>query len=127
MRLSLTLPLPANLANSRLHWRVKHAQRQTYFGDCQARLLAKQLPAPPAQPWPRVLVSAVLTLGARMDDDNAMARCKWALDWCKQAGYILDDRQTACWWSGLPVQRVSRTEPHSLTLTFELVGAEARA
>lgn len=112
------LPLPPNLANSRLHWRAKHGQRQAYERLLTGLLYARQLPPVPALPLPRVTVFAELRLGNAMDDDNAVARCKWALDWIVKAGYLEDDRRSVVQWGGFPTQHLTRKMPPQLTLTL---------
>jgi hypothetical protein len=124
-RIVLALPLPPNVANSRGHWRTRNKLRAEFFEACDLRLLAQQIPAPPDQPWRRVMVSAHLVVGSRMDDDNAMARCKYALDWAVRTGYLVDDRAANCWWRGIPTQTVSRTQPGSVVLTLDPFGVAA--
>lgn len=115
---TLVLPLPPNLANSRMHWRVKENARRKYASECDWRSTLPGFPRPPKEPWTGATVRAVLTMPAAMDDDNAMARCKWALDWCVRWGYLLDDKRKVLRWEGLPDQVITRKGPHSLTLVF---------
>lgn len=115
---TLVLPLPPNLANSRMHWRVKEKHRKEYDFACTIASARRSFPDLPATPWPSATVRAVLTMYAAMDDDNAMARCKWALDWCVRRGYLLDDKRKVLRWEGLPEQVITRKGPHSLTLVF---------
>jgi hypothetical protein len=112
------LPLPPNLANSRMHWRVKSNQKKAYEETLSMLLHAKQLPALPAEPWKNATVRAELTLGNHMDDDNAVARCKWALDWIVRAGYLEDDRRSNLKWGAFPEQIVSRKLTPALTITL---------
>jgi hypothetical protein len=115
--LTLTLPLPPNLANARMHWRVKERERKSYRQLCDFRLFAKQVPVPNVFPWPRVTVSATLYLWAQMDDDNALARIKWAADWLKTRGYIVDDKRPHCRFT-IPEQVIDRADQRLvLTLT----------
>jgi len=123
MALVFHLPMPPNLANSRMHWRTKHGQRQAYERFLTGLLRAQQLPAVPALPLERAVVYAALRLGAHMDDDNAVARCKWPLDWLVKAGYLADDRRKVLQWGAFPSQHVTRKLGPMLTLT--LVPAEA--
>jgi hypothetical protein len=113
--------MPANLANSRMHWRKKHQLRTEYFAACELRRMTRQLPPPPTTPWPRASVTVAMVLGAAMDDDNAVARCKWPLDWLVRAGYVADDRRSALRWGAFPTQTITRLTPPSLTITLERV------
>lgn len=112
------LPLPPNLANSRWHWRVKQNKKKQYYAALDLLRVAKLLPPVPSEPWPVAEVRAEMVLGAAMDDDNAMARCKWALDWIVRAGYLVDDRRKALRWAGFPSQDVTRKRDYTLTLTL---------
>jgi len=110
--------MPPNLANSRMHWRAKHGQRQAYERFLSGLLYAQQLPAVPALPLPRAVVYAAMRLGHGMDEDNAVARCKWPLDWIVKAGYLEDDRRQVLQWGAFPTQHITRKLPPLLTLTL---------
>jgi len=116
------LPLPPNLANARLHWRVKHAEQARYVRVLDTLLAARRLPAPPVEPWAHGEVEALLVLGNSMDDDNAMARLKWPVDWLVRRGYLEDDRRRHLTWKGLPHQLLTRKAPPSLHLLLRRVG-----
>lgn len=116
--LTFVLPLPPNLANSRWHWRVKQNKKKQYYAALDLLRVAKLLPPVPSEPWTVAEVRAAMVLGAAMDDDNAMARCKWALDWIVRAGYLVDDRRKALRWAGFPEQDVTRKRDYTLTLTL---------
>jgi hypothetical protein len=116
--LTLTVPMPPNIANGRGHWRVKENRRRTYFDTLDYLLAAKQLPRPPAQPLARATIRAAMVLGAHMDDDNALARLKWPTDWLVRRGYVADDRRACLTWEGLPAQRVTRKEASAVTFTL---------
>lgn len=116
--LTFVLPLPPNLANSRWHWRVKQNKKKQYYAALDLLRVAQLLPPVPSVPWGRATVTAAMVLGAAQDDDNAMARCKWALDWIVRAGYIADDRRKVLRWAGFPDQHVTRKLPYTLTLTL---------
>jgi hypothetical protein len=100
--LVLTLPMPLNLANARLHWRAKDRERDAYFTHCDALQARNAVPAPPAVPLVRATIAAAMVLGGHMDDDNAMARLKWPVDWLRTRGYIADDRRKNLRWTGFP-------------------------
>lgn len=110
--------MPENLANSRMHWRAKHSKRQGYERFLSGLLYARQLPPVPVFPLTAATVYAELRLGNAMDDDNAVARCKWALDWIVKAGYLEDDRRKVLQWGAFPVQHITRRLPPQLTLTL---------
>ena len=122
MRISLTLPLPPNMANARGHWRTRERTRKAYLAACDDLQLIGRVPAPPATPLPRALITAHMTLWNPMDDDNAKARCKHAIDWLVTRGYLVDDRRTCLTWTGDPTQTVSRTAAPSLTLHLDPFG-----
>lgn len=114
----LTVPMPLNLANSRVHWRVKHKQRQAYFDALDWLAIAKQLPAPPTVPLDSVTLEAVMHLARQMDHDNAVARCKWPIDWLRTRGYIADDSPSHLRWASFPEQRVKRNGNYCIDLTL---------
>ena len=116
--LVFAFPLPPNLANSRMHWRVKHNAKVKYWGLCDERQMLKLLPKPPKTPWEHVTVESHMFLGGAMDDDNAMARHKWVFDWLVTRGYLADDKRNVVKWLGLPTQTMSRGKGkvHGITL-----------
>lgn len=114
--ITLCLPMPENLGNSRMHWRVKHNAKVAYFDTLDTMQAAKLLPAPPATPMASARIASVMYLGAKMDADNAMARHKWTLDWLQGAGYIRNDRELV--WSGVPEQVVKRDGNYRIELTL---------
>lgn len=116
--LRFVLPMPLNLANSRAHWRTKHKARQQYMRTLDGLLLVRALPPVPRQPIDQATVWATLHLGAWMDDDNAVARCKWPLDWLVRAKYLEDDRRSVLRWGAFPEQYVSRKVHPMLLLTI---------
>lgn len=115
------VPLPPNVANSRMHWRTRQRERRAYEGWLDALLLTRQLPPVPRIPWARATVRVAMVVGAAMDEDNAVARCKWPLDWIVKAGYLADDRSSNLTWAAFPEQVVSRKLPRTLTITLEQV------
>ena len=115
--LTLELPLPQNLANARMHWRKKNRERSAYMDRCSTRLFLRMLPVPPSAPLSPVTISATLYLWALMDDDNALARIKWAADWCRSRGYIVDDKRPHARFT-IPEQVIDRANQRLvLTLT----------
>jgi hypothetical protein len=101
-----------------MHWRVKHRARQQYAAAIYALQMAGQLPKIPWPAYPKATVRASLVLGAAMDDDNAVARCKWPLDILVELGYLADDRRKCLRWESFPEQTVSRKLEPSLTLVL---------
>lgn len=115
--LTLELPLPPNMANARMHWRKKHAERTRYRAQCDILALTGKVPGLPAAPLSSVTLNATLYLWATMDDDNALARIKWAADWLKTRGYIVDDKRPHCRFT-IPEQVIDRANQRLvLTLT----------
>jgi hypothetical protein len=102
------LPLPENMGNFRGNWKAKNWKRVKYEKACTALLNAKQLPRVPEKPMKLAVVSAHLITGAPNDEDNLMARCKFAIDWIVKAGYLVDDRKKCLSWVGIPTQEVKR-------------------
>jgi hypothetical protein len=100
--LVFVLPLPVNIGNSRTHWAAKFKAKKDYWTLCDLMLMAKRLPARPAKPYPRAQLTAAIHHTHDTDADNREARLKWALDWLKTRGYIVDDgdayleRTTVC-------------------------------
>ena len=115
--LTLTLPLPPNMANGRMHWRTKHRARTDYMRDCDTFQMLGHAPPPPFAPLSGVELSATLYVWATHDDDNALARTKWAADWLKTRGYIVDDKRPHCRFT-IPEQVIDRAHQRLvLTLT----------
>ena len=115
--LTLSLPLPPNMANARQHWRVKHRTRKAYLSALDALRSARILPPPPSAPLSPVVLSSTLYLWAHMDDDNALARIKYAADWLVRSGYLVDDKRPHCRFT-VPEQAIDRTDPRLvITLT----------
>jgi hypothetical protein len=117
--LTLTLPLPPNLANSRMHWRKKNRERRDYLAICDEYQLLGLVPPPPRSPLDGVTLASVLHCWAIHDDDNALSRGKWAYDWLKTRGYIVDDKRPHCRFT-IPEQVIDRKDQRLvLTLTPE--------
>lgn len=89
--MKLTLDLPENLGNARLHWAAKHKAKRRYWEAQDRRQLLGLVEPPPSRPMPAVRVLAHLRLWNPADPDGCAARLKWALDWLVTRGYLLDD------------------------------------
>ncbi|TVP60698.1 MAG: hypothetical protein EA351_00380 [Gemmatimonadales bacterium] len=119
--IKLTLPLPLNIANSRMHWRAKNGRKVAYFAECNAWRLRRDNPANWGGDTPdRVAITARLYVWAQMDVDNLVARMKWPLDWLQDAEYIVDDRAPHLRWAAMPTQEIDRKNRRiEITLTRE--------
>lgn len=106
------LPLPANLVNSgrgrSRHWRAAHAEKQAFRRACDAYQAAGLVPPPPPRPIARATIAARLTVWNAMDDDNAMARTKVAVDWLRTRGYLAGDTRRHLRWVAMPEQTITR-------------------
>ncbi len=100
--MKLTLPLPPNLANARLHWRAKVRKKDAYYMRC---LVAA--PKRPRLPYRRARIMVTLYTHQKMDADNLMARLKWPLDFLVKRGFIVDDSPDVLEW-GVPRQAIDR-------------------
>lgn len=113
--LTVVLPLPPNLANWRAHW----AKKVRVHNEWKERAIAESRELRgrrPRRPFERVTVSAVLYVGCRMDDDNAVSRLKWCLDLLKERGLIVDDKRPHLELEGIPEQRTGSKRRVELTL-----------
>jgi len=110
--------MPPNLANGRMHHMVKHREKKKYWRALDERQQSGLLPPPPVQPYHRVRIASHMVLRAYMDDDNALARHKWILDWLVTRGYLADDRKQNIEWDALPIQEASRKRIPEITLTL---------
>ena len=112
--MKIILPLPPNMANSRMHWRVKNKARQEYMALCDVwstRVEDGRVffsgPSPPHHACGyvvQVAISAVIHHTHTMDQDNSMARLKWPVDWLVRNGYMVNDDPDHLVWTGLPTQ-----------------------
>lgn len=89
--IEMTLPMPANLGNARLHWRAKWRAKQDFYRASDERQQFHLVPAPPKERLTNVTVRAHFYLHNRMDPDNLHARMKHVLDWLVTRGYLVDD------------------------------------
>jgi hypothetical protein len=119
----LTLPLPPNVANQRVHWRAKLKQKNSYWNVCSTLRHARKVPRPPAD-WPplKARIAVRLFVWNTMDPDNAMARLKWVLDWLQAWDYIADDSPSALEWAGMPEQQIDRKDQR---IEIELTAAHS--
>lgn len=83
--LSLTLPLPPNMANGRMHWAEKSRRQKDYRLECDT------MTGPLPSIGVRVRLDATMYLWSLMDEDNLIARLKWVQDWLVWADVIPDD------------------------------------
>lgn len=113
--LTLTFPMPVNLANARLHWAAKNRKHN----DWKTRaLVGERLLRGRRRTMERVRISAVMYVGrAVMDHDNATARLKWCFDFLKERGLIVDDSPKYLTLTGIPEQR--QGTPKRVVLTLE--------
>lgn len=119
MTYRVTLPLPPNLANGRLHWRAKDRKRGEYEASCAYwAIMGGDLH--PQEPLERARISAVLYVHQRMDWDNLMARCKWPVDFLVKDRWIVDDSPDRLEWVGIPTQEIDRKNQR-LVVTLEPV------
>ena len=86
------LPLPDNLGNGRMHWRVKSKRKTAYYEALDTLALVEILPPRPARMFLHPVAEIEMRTVRRMDHDNAHARLKWVLDWLQTRGYIANDR-----------------------------------
>lgn len=119
--LTLTAPLPPNIANNRMHWRTKLKAKKRYWGSLNTLSLIGRIPISPlasrTQTGP-TRIAATLYVHNLMDDDNAMARVKWLLDWLVANDYLPGDARKNIQWAGMPEQVIDRKNPRiELTLT----------
>jgi Holliday junction resolvase RusA-like endonuclease len=91
--LTLVLPLPLNLGNSRLHYMAKHRKKEAYWEQLDLRKSARMIPGPPLTPPSRAAVDICLYVWTKNDPDNKYSRVKFALDWLRTRGYIAGDRE----------------------------------
>lgn len=112
--MKITAPLPPNMANSRMHWRVKLKAKKAYWESLNNRAMLGQMPLSPGVSrtgWGPMRVAATLYVHNPMDDDNAMARVKWLIDWLVTNDYLPGDSRKHIEWAGIPHQVVDRKNP----------------
>jgi hypothetical protein len=111
-------PMPVNLANARMHWRVKQNAKEAFYAACDLKQAAGSFPAPPRVPFPKATATVTMHLGAPMDDDNAAARLKWIWDWLKTRGYLADDKRKALHQRTYPTQKIRRGAAYYVAVTI---------
>jgi hypothetical protein len=124
----ITLPLPPNMANARRHWRVTLRDKKAYWLRCDI------FAAPEwedGEAWilrkgQRYSISATLYMPRAMDDDNALHRCKWSLDWLVANVYLPGDSRKHITWDGMPEQVIEREEPR-VEFTIKPIAKEEAA
>jgi hypothetical protein len=141
--LVFVVPMPPTLTNSgkgrSRHWRAMERELWGYlgtldgialvhdsrrqFGPARAPIGAPEfadcvVPPVPVEPLTAVWLTSDMVLGGAMDDDNAVARHKWLIDWLVARGYLASDRRTCVRWAAFPTQTVSRKQPARITLTL---------
>lgn len=120
--LEIVLPMPPTLTNSgrgrSRHWRALEREKADYWMRCLAEKQAKRIPPPPATPIPFATLRSVMHLGGAMDEDGAVSRHKWALDWLVKQGYLATDRRKGLRWECFPEQIVKRDGNYRLVLTL---------
>ena len=102
--MKLTLTLPLNLGNARLHWAEKNRKMNFYFNLCLATVKTKR----PEYPLSQADISATLYVWNLMDEgDNMRTRLKWPLDFLVQRGFIENDSPKVLVW-GTVTQEIDR-------------------
>jgi hypothetical protein len=110
------LPLPPQKGNARGNWRASHFSRKAYWQQCDNTVTLRRNPRAPATPWEVATAVVEMRTFNPMDQDNAEARLKDALDWLQSRGYVVNDRHLTYSLT----QRVDRKN-RGLTLTLEEV------
>lgn len=122
VRIALTLPMPPIASNRRhgssRHWRAIEREKKAYWEQLDVLQLVRRIPPSPAAPIARATLRSTMYLGAAMDDDNAVIRHKWPIDWLVRAGFLASDRRTCLRWESLPDQVIKRDGDYRLALTI---------
>ena len=91
--MKFVLPLPVNLANSRIHWATKHKRKLEYWAELDLLMMLKRIPPTPPEPFASVSLAHTWYLyGTPMDEGNSYNRLKWVEDWLVTRGYLVDDK-----------------------------------
>ena len=127
--MKITLPLPPNMANSRLHWRVKNRKRKEYFEACdlaailvpvrERALLVRRAPS-----IEKTMIRATVYCGALHDEDNLLARLKFPVDWMVRRGFLKDDGPMQISWYWPIEQVVKRGQDYRVEFELTEVGRE---
>lgn len=90
---TIVLPLPVNLSNRPMHFRVLAEVKNQYYSHCDLLKMARLLPLPPDKPpdvW-RIAITVYSVMP--MDNTNAYAAVKWPEDYLKVNGWCIDDNE----------------------------------
>jgi len=121
--LTIRVPMPPTLTNSgrgrSRQWWALHAEKKRYWRQLDERQTAGLIPIPGKRPIGRATVRSTMTVAARNDDDNAVSRHKWVIDWLATRGYLVNDRLLR--WSTFPEQIVRQTDEPMIELTITRV------
>ncbi len=115
--MKITLPLPPNMANKSWgHWTKKHKAQKAYMVLCMLKHKCHggTLPA-----GIRKEITATIYNTRLMDQDNAMARLKWPVDWINRTGFIVDDDPDHLVWTGLPTQVKCKKDERRVEFVLE--------
>ena len=113
--MKIVLPLPPNIANSRMHWRVKNRERKAYMELCDLEWYGDTGYPPDT----KTAITATIYHTHVMDDDNAVARLKWPVDWIKRYGAIVDDDRKHLVWTGFPTQVKCKRDERRVEFVLE--------
>jgi hypothetical protein len=117
--LEILFPMPPMLTNSdkgrSRHWRALEGEKKRYWKRLDELQLVGLIPKPQRRAIARGTLRSTMTLGSRMDEDNAVARHKWAIDWLATRGYVENDRLLK--WERFPVQIIRRDGEYTIALT----------
>jgi hypothetical protein len=119
--LTLTLPMPDPLSNASgrsRHWRTVNRAKKAYWARLDELQNVGIIPAPPRHAIASATLRSVMHLGGHMDEDGAVSRHKWPLDWLVSRGYLVTDRRTGLRWEAFPEQVVKRDGNYRLVLTL---------
>lgn len=90
----LMLPLPPNMGNADFgHWRTRYDVKRQYAEYFKTLLNLNIIMAPPEKPPLFSSLEIKMFVRAELDQDNAHARIKFALDGLTKNGYIVDDKK----------------------------------
>lgn len=117
--MKIMLPLPPNMANGRMHWRVKNNKRKAYFEACDILMAPYTVYFPDDPPMTRTRLKATIYCGGRMDQDNAIARLKWPVDWLVRNDLLAEDSPAFLEWVWPIEQVVKRNQQYRVEFELE--------
>jgi hypothetical protein len=123
--LTLTVPMPDPLSNASgrsRHWRTVNRAKKAYWAQLDEWQNCGLIPPPPKQPIASATIHSTMYLGGWMDEDGAVARHKWPIDWLVTRGYLHTDRRTGLRWEAFPQQIVRRNGDYRIEITLTPVG-----